>query len=815
MKTLKFRIHGMTCTSCAARIDDVLNDTEGILAARINPVSDLLHVDVDEARIDAPRIERIIQSIGYDATSLSDKTVTKTFSVTGMTCQMCATHVTKRVSELGGVRDVNVNLATDQLRVTYDSNSIGPHDFRDALREIGYDINTEKTADKAKKDEQDRAKEAWNRMLYSAILTAAIMVLMLFDMLVVDVPFYVVIVALFAAPVVFVFGSEVHKKSWKSLRNGRPNMDVLVSLGSLPPYLIGLLGIFFPMTTFIEMSATIMTFHLIGKYLESRAKGKASQAIEKLLALSPDRARIIRNGKEVEIETSALRVGDIMMIRPGERIPSDGTVVSGRSLIDESLATGESMPVEKTVGDEVIGTTINYEGSLEVRVTRTGQDTFLAKVVELVESCQGSRVPIQAFADRITGYFVPVIMILSVLTFFSFLIFSGFHTRILTAMEDYLPWIDSTQAPLRLAFITATAVLVIACPCALGLGTPTALMVGSGIGAKQGILIRNGEAVQTLKDVEAIAFDKTGTLTYGKPEVTDRHVISGEQSGLIERAASLEHHASHPIASAVLSDAKAAGIRLKEVQDFASLTGMGLTGTIDGERVIIGNRAIMEKHAIDTRAHEDIISGLEAEAKTVLLVAAGEQVIGIIAVADRLKSGVKEAMEEFRSMGIETVMVTGDNERTARAIAKRAGIKSVIAGVTPDGKVDALRKLQESYRVVAMVGDGMNDAPALKQANVGIALGSGTDIAIEAADITLVSDAIDVVIRAIKLSQATFKKIKENYFWAWIYNAIAIPFAMFGLLHPMIGAAMMSLSSLNVIYNSLRLKRIDLGRKAT
>lgn len=812
MKTLKFKIHGMTCSSCATRIDDVLNDVEGVLESRINLANDMLHVDVDDTRIDESRIREMIRKIGYDATSLDDKAVTKTFKVIGMTCQMCATHVAKSVSKLDGVKEANVNLASGQLKVSYDGNGIRPMRFKEALQEIGYDLDLEKSLDAAKQDDHARMTLARNKMVKSAILTSIIMILMVMDMFLVDIPFYVPIVALIAAPVVFVFGLDVHKKSLKSLKSGRPNMDVLVSLGSLPPYLIGLMGIFFPMTTFIEMAATIMTFHLIGKFLESRAKGRASKAIEKLLSLSPETARIIVNGKEIEVGTSDLKVGDIMMIRPGERVPIDGTVRLGKSRIDESLATGESMPVLKEIGDEVIGATINYEGSLEVEVTKTGQDTFLSKVVELVESCQGSKVPIQAFADRITGYFVPVIMILSVLTFFSFLIFSEFHLNILGFMEDYLPWINSDQTPLRLAFITSTAVLVIACPCALGLGTPTALMVGSGIGAKQGILIRNGEAVQTLKDVKAIAFDKTGTLTYGKPEVTDRHVIHGDISELIQTAASLEHHASHPLAKAVLADAKSLKIRLKDVRDFASATGMGLTGSIDGVMVVIGNRRIMENHGIETKTYEDVISGFEEEAKTVLLVAAGKRLIGIIAVADRLKSGVKEAMNALESMGIKTVMVTGDNERTARAIQKQANIEHVVAGVTPDGKVDALRNLQETYQTVAMVGDGMNDAPALKQANVGIALGTGTDIAIEAADITLVSSEIEVVIKAITLSKATFKKIRENYFWAWIYNAIAIPFAMFGLLHPMIGAAMMSLSSLNVIYNSLRLKKIDFER---
>jgi P-type Cu+ transporter len=605
----------------------------------------------------------------------------------------------------------------------------------------------------------------------------------------------------------------VHKASFKSLKHGRPNMDVLVSLGSLPPYLIGLMGLFFPITTFIEMASTIMTFHLIGKYLETKAKGKASQAIKKLIELGAKTATIMINEETFEVLTSELSVGDIMLIKPGEKIPTDGKIVFGESLIDESLATGESMPVTRSVGDQVIGATINKQGVLKVEVTKTGDDTFLSQVIKLVEACQGSKVPIQAFADRITGYFVPAIMILTVLVFSSFLLFPNFHLNILKTFEPILPWINTDQTSLTLAFITATAVLVIACPCALGLGTPTALMVGSGIGAEKGILIRHGEAVQTLKDIKAIAFDKTGTLTYGKPEITNIYAKNIDEKSLFQIAVTLEKNSEHPLASAFLEYAHKNDISSLNIEHFESISGMGIKGTIKQKEYFLGNRKLMIEQKIDIQDFLDEMTKLEKEAKTVMILANQQEVLGLFAVADTIKKETRQTIQAIEKLGIKTYMITGDNEQTAKAIAKKAGITNYIAEVMPDGKVEQVIKLQEKYGLVAMVGDGINDAAALKQANVGIALGTGVDIAIEAADVTLVKGELDTILAAIKLSKGIFRKIKENYFWAWFYNAVAIPFAMLGLLHPMIGAAAMSLSSLNVIYNSLRLKKINLYEK--
>ncbi|HAS74161.1 MAG TPA: heavy metal translocating P-type ATPase, partial [Clostridiales bacterium UBA8960] len=622
---------------------------------------------------------------------------------------------------------------------------------------------------------------------------------------------YFLLTVILGVPVVFGTGLHVHKASFKAIKNKSPNMDVLVSMGSLPPFLIGLLGFILPIQTFIEMATTIMTFHLIGKYLEARAKGRASQAIKKLIQMGAKTAKILLNGEEIEIPTKDLQVGDIMIIRPGEKVPTDGTIIEGSGLLDESMATGESMPVKRQIEENVIGATILKNGFLKVEVTKIGTDTFLSQVIKLVEECQGSKVPIQEFADRITGYFVPAILVITVGTFFSFNLFPNFHLGIIEWGATFLPWVNPEMSPLSLSFITATAVLVISCPCALGLGTPTALMVGSGIGAEKGILIRNGEAIQTFKDVTTIAFDKTGTITKGKPEVTDLVLTSQlSEADVLYLAATIEYGSEHPLASAIVERSKTLNLALGNVADFHAEVGMGVYGKIDDSEIFVGNRKLMLSRNIDYSNHESTLISLEDEAKTAMMVAKDQTLIGIIAVADPVKEDSIRAISELERMGIKTVMITGDNSRTANAIGKKVGISHVISEVMPDGKVAEIIRLQDKYGTVAMVGDGINDAPALKQANVGIAIGTGTDIAIEAADVTLVRGELVGIVSAIKLSKAIFRKIKENYFWAWFYNIIAIPVAMFGLLHPMIGASAMALSSLNVVYNSLRLKKVNI-----
>lgn len=811
-KTIAFRIEGMSCSSCAANVQKKLASLDGIITANVNIATEKGQAEYDSNKLNEQAILKAVDDAGYKAILDEEKNTEKvTLKVKGMTCTACANKVEKTLSKMEGITAANVNFPAEKVTVEYDPKKVRLIQMQNKISALGYELILEEEIEDGVDEDEIKIQKTKKTMLTSIFFTTAIMGLMMIHMFVTPIPGYLPITAFLGLPIIFGTGLHVHIASWKALKNKSPNMDVLVTLGSLPPYLIGLMGFFFPIQTFIEMATTIMTFHLIGKYLEVKAKGRASQAIKKLLQMGAKTARIIVDGEEIEVPTKDLQVGDIMVIRPGEKIPTDGVVVDGSSLVDESMATGESMPVKREKGHEVIGATINKQGLLKVEVTKVGKDTFLSQVIKMVEECQGSKVPIQEFADRITGYFVPAIIVLTIGTFISFNVFPEFHLGIIRWGANFLPWVNPDLTPLTLAFITSTAVLVISCPCALGLGTPTALMVGSGMGAERGILIRNGEAIQTFKDVKVIAFDKTGTITKGKPEVTDIVLAKGvKEQEILYFAGTIEKGSEHPLAHAIVEKAKAEAISLGDVKEFNAIVGKGVIGSIDGVKVFIGNRKLMDDNGIAYKDYENDLIRLEEEAKTAMILAKENQLLGIIAVADPLKEDSIQAIAELEKMGIVTAMITGDNKRTAAAIGKRVGISHVIAEVLPDGKVEEVVRLQEKYGTVAMVGDGINDAPALKQSNVGIAIGTGTDIAIEAADVTLVRGELSGIISAIKLSTATFRKIKENYFWAWFYNAVAIPIAVLGLLHPMIGASAMALSSLNVVYNSLRLKKVDI-----
>jgi Cu+-exporting ATPase len=559
------------------------------------------------------------------------------------------------------------------------------------------------------------------------------------------------------------------------------------------------------------VAAMIMAFHLTGRYIETAARGRTSQAIKKLLELGAKTARVLVDGEEREVPIDRVETGDVMVVRPGEKIPTDGVVVSGESSIDESMATGESMPVNRGPSDEVIGATVNQEGLLRVKATKVGRETFLSQVIRMVEECQGSKVPIQEFADRITAYFVPVILAVAGLTFAAWLIFPGALHPVTVWASGFIPWVNPDLGTLTAAIFAGVAVLVIACPCALGLATPTALMVGSGMGAQNGILIRKGEAIQLLKDARIVVFDKTGTITRGRPEVTDvlsMNGLTGEK--LLAFVAGVESGSEHPVGTAVARRADERKIPVPEVVSFKAHRGKGVEGVIDGERVLVGSGAFLADRGLDLTSLEKDISRLESEAKTVMVASVDGGLAGLVAVADTLKEDSAEAVRMIEAMGIQTAMITGDNRRTAEAIARSAGISRVLAEVLPEGKVDEVRRLQEEGGVVAMVGDGINDAPALTQADVGIAIGTGTDIAIEASDVTLVRGDLLGVVSAVKLSKATFRKIKQNLFWAFFYNLIAIPAAVLGFLHPVIAEAAMATSSINVVTNAnlLRFARI-------
>ncbi len=587
-------------------------------------------------------------------------------------------------------------------------------------------------------------------------------------------------------PVVFIFGWSTIKGGLRGFYNFYFNMDSLIALGTVIAYLTGIFSYFNFVADYSGVSSMIMALFVTGKFIESKARGRASQEIKKLLELGAKKALVIRNKKEIEIEISEVQIGDVMIVKPGEKIPTDGIVVKGESAVDESMVTGESLPVEKKKGSNVIGATINQDGILYVKAGKVGKDTFLAHVIKLVEEAQGTKVPIQILADKITSVFVPIILILAVLTFGNWWVFTGEVSR---------------------ALGVGIAVLVIACPCALGLAVPIALMVGSGIGAKNGILIRKGEAIQTMKKIKIVVFDKTGTITKGKPEVTDIYSKIKEKE-LLETAASLEKLSEHPIAKAIV--AKANLKTFKKVAKFKILRGRGVEGKIGNKEITLGNRTLMKEKKIKLNSYEEKVAEFENQGKTTMIIAENSKVIGVIAVADALKEDSIEALGKLKEQGYKTIMITGDNERTAQAIASQVGISEVIANVLPEDKAKKVEELQKSG-FVAFVGDGSNDAPALKHANVEIAMGSGTDVAIEAGDLVLAKSSLEGVVQAIALSKATFRKIKQNLFWAFAYNIIAIPVAVAGFLHPIIAEIAMAASSITVVTNANLLRRTRLS----
>lgn len=826
--TVTLPVEGMTCASCVNTIESALNSTEGVAKCTINFATEKATIEFDPQVLKESDLVKVIEGTGYRVSGAREKV---TFKIGGMTCASCAQTIEKALNKADGVFEAAVNLATEQATIEFDAVVTGIGKLEKVIEGTGYSV-VKKEAEAKEKEKADedliKVEKAKRLFIYALVPETVIMVMMMIHYMMTEIPYYNITVALLGFPIVFIFGWPTHRSSWRALRHGRANMDVLISIGSAPPYLMGLAVFIFPAASFIEMATTIVTFHLLGRYLEVKAKGRASQAIKKLLQLGAKTARILVDGKEKEIPIEMVKEGDVMVVRPGEKVPTDGVIIEGKSTIDESMATGESMPVKKKSGDSAIGATINQHGLLKVRATKVGKDTFLSQVIKMVEECQGSKVPIQEFADRITSYMVPAVLVIALSTTVSWLVFPDLFMAIIRWGEPFLPWINTELGMVTLAIYAGVAVLVICCPCALGLGTPTALMVGSGMGADNGVLIRSGEAIQTIKDVHTVVFDKTGTITKGKPEVTDivsivdcgmrnagsKNVPSppgGEGQGEGEKdilmfAASVEAGSEHPLGQAIIRSAQERGMKLIPQRDFEAVTGKGVKAVLGGKEVMVGSTKLMEGVGLDPSIGDEM-KRLEDEAKTAMLVVVDKKAAGIIAVADTLKDDSVQAVKELEGMGIKTAMITGDNKRTGEAIARKVGISRVLAEVLPEDKVAEIRRLQDEVGIVAMVGDGINDAPALKQANIGIAIGTGTDIAIESSDITLVRGDLSSVVTAIKLSHATFRKIKQNYFWAWFYNGVAIPLAAVGLLHAMIGVAAMAFSSVNVVWNSLRLRK--------
>lgn len=813
MSSKTFEIEGMSCASCAQAVEKAVADLSGVKTANVNLATEKLTVSYDQEKISEKMIEKAVSDAGYQAIQ---NNIQKSFIIEGMSCASCAQTIEKAVNQVSGVDQASVNLATEKMLVSYDPTVLTAGEIITAVSDAGYSAKEEiignETGNYEREKKQKQIQGMWRRFWASAIFTIPLLYVAMGHMIGLPLPSFIdpmmhatnfaLVQLLLTIPVIY-FGRSFFLIGFKALAKGHPNMDSLVALGTSAAFLYSLYGtvmIFsgdhqFTMALYYESAAVILTLITLGKYFEAVSKGKTSEAIKKLMGLAPKTARVIRDGKEVELAIDTVQVGDIVVVKPGEKIPVDGTVVAGNTSIDESMITGESIPVEKKTGDNVIGASINKNGRIEFKATKVGKDTALAQIIKLVEDAQGSKAPIAKMADKISGVFVPIVIGLAIL--------SG------------LAWYFLGQESWIFALTIMISVLVIACPCALGLATPTAIMVGTGKGAENGVLIKSGDALETTHKIETIVFDKTGTITEGKPKVTDIIAVNGmAEEELLRLAASAEQGSEHPLGEAIVNSAQEKNLMIVKPENFQAIPGHGIEVTIEGSQFLLGNKKLMEKNAIDLA---DLISSsdeLAEQGKTPMYVAKDRKIAGIVAVADTIKTSSLQAIRKLHQMGIEVVMITGDNKRTAEAIAKQVEIKRVLSDVLPEDKAAEVKKLQDEGKKVAMVGDGINDAPALAQATIGIAIGSGTDVAIESADIVLMrSDLMDVP-TAIELSKATIRNIKENLFWAFAYNVLGIPVAMgvlhlFGgpLLNPMLAGAAMSFSSVSVLLNALRLKR--------
>jgi len=824
---LTLPVQGMTCATCVNHVQKALSKVEGVQDVHVNLATEKANLWFD-ADVPIKTLVDTVRETGYDVS-----TETVMLDIEGMTCASCVAHVEKALNKVPGVVKANVNLATEKATVLFVRGVTSIADFRTAVSDAGYAIKEKgmgtaedesaAITDTVVEDAERKMAEARWRMRVAWAFTSVIMVWMIpemfFGLMWPNTTVFTLGMIVLASPVLFWIGRKTYSSGIRAALHGYANMDTLIMLGTGASFLTGPVSFFIPVANYAGVSAMIMAFHLTGRYIEESAKGRASQAIRKLLDLGAKSAQIERDGVESEVPIHQVVIGDLMVVRPGEKIPTDGVIAFGESTVDESMATGESMPVGKSIGDEVIGATLNQEGLLKVRATRIGKDTFLAQVVKLVEQAQGTKVPIQAFADKVTSVFVPIVIGIALLTLLSRLLFPD-AMRALTQAGAFLPWVNPELGVITLAIVAMVSVFVIACPCALGLATPTALMVGSGMGAEHGILIRSGEAIQTLKDVQIVIFDKTGTITKGKPDVTD--VIPSQNTAITERdllyfAASVEQGSEHPLGKAIVEHARRQEMTLGDLTVFRAVRGQGVQAEVDGTPVLVGSRLLMEENHININNAEKTLQDLEYDGKTAMLVASSGQFKGIIAVADTLKEDSIQAIAALHKLGLATAMITGDNQRTAEAIARRVGIDNVVAEVLPDGKVAAVKQFQETPRegttepvLVAFVGDGINDAPALTQANVGIAIGTGTDIAIEASDVTLVRGELTSVVEAINLSRATFRKIQQNLFWAFFYNVIMVPLAVIGWMHPVLAEIAMATSSITVVTNANLLRRVNI-----
>lgn len=799
-KQTTMQIEGMTCAACANRIEKGLEKIDGVDEVNVNFALEKATVSYDPNKVNPAQLEQKIADLGYGTVKESSE-----FRIQGMTCAACANRIEKGLGKLPGIANATVNFALETAHVEYAPAEVSIRDIVEQVDQLGYRAipKLEEAEDGGHRQKGIKAQK--RKFIFSAILSFPLLWSMAGHF---SWTSFIWVPALFmnpwfqlalATPVQFWIGRRFYAGAFKALRNGSANMDVLVALGTSAAYLYSIYltaqwaaaGASHPPEMYFETSAILITLIILGKLFEALSKGRTSEAIKTLMGLRARTALVVCDGQEVTVPVEEVSAGDIVAVRPGEKIPVDGVVLEGGSSVDESMLTGESIPVEKHAGDPVIGATINKHGSLKIRATKVGKETALAQIIKVVEEAQGSKAPIQRIADRISGIFVPIVVGIAVVTFlvWYFLMTPG----------DFAGSLEK-----------AIAVLVIACPCALGLATPTSIMAGSGRAAEAGILFKGGEHLETTHRIDTVILDKTGTITKGKPELIDVLPESTDEAAFLRLVAAAEKNSEHPVAEAILKGIRDKGILPAEPESFEAMPGYGIRAIVEGSEILVGTRRLLTKYAVSFTSSEARMERLEAQGKTAMLVAVDRKYAGLVAVADTLKESSMHAISRLKSMGLQVVMITGDNERTAKAIASQAGVDDILAEVLPEEKAEEVRKLQALGRKVAMVGDGINDAPALAMADIGMAIGTGTDVAMEAADVTLVRGDLNSIADAIEMSQKTMGNIKQNLFWALAYNALGIPIAAAGWLAPWLAGAAMAMSSVSVVLNALRLQKVKL-----
>ncbi|WP_144510828.1 heavy metal translocating P-type ATPase [Bacillus sp. FJAT-22090] len=799
IKETNLQITGMTCAACATRIEKGLNKMDGVEMANVNLALEKSSIKYDPSKLKEEDFEKKIEDLGYGVVKQKAE-----FDITGMTCAACATRIEKGLNKMDGIANANVNLALEKATIEFNPSAIAIADIIAKVEKLGYGAH-QKQEDIKQVDHREKAiKDQQRKFIISAILSLPLLWTMVGHFSFTSflyVPDFLMnpwVQLVLATPVQFFIGKQFYVGAYKALRNGSANMDVLVVMGTSAAYFYSVYQAIITMGShhdahlYFETSAVLITLILLGKLFEAKAKGRSSEAIKKLMGLQAKTALVVREGIERELPLEEVVIGDTIIVKPGEKIPVDGKVLEGTTAVDESMLTGESLPVDKQTGDVLYGSTINKNGFIKMTATKVGRDTALAQIIKVVEDAQGTKAPIQRLADQISGIFVPIVVGIAILTFLVWFL-----------------WIQPGDFTKALEVLIT--ILVIACPCALGLATPTSIMAGSGRAAEFGILFKGGEHLEQTQGIDTVVVDKTGTVTHGKPVLTDVVLTSDQdEEKFLSLIGAAEKQSEHPLAEAIVQGITDRGIELGNVQFFEAIPGYGIQATVSGQSVVFGTRKLMAQYGIEITDVLPTMETLESDGKTVMLAAINGQYVGMVAVADTIKDTSREAVRRLQEMGITVIMMTGDNQRTAQTIGKQVGVDTVIAEVLPEGKAEEVKKLQAQGKKVAMVGDGINDAPALATATIGMAIGTGTDVAMEAADVTLIRGDLNSIADAILMSRKTMRNIKQNLFWAFAYNTMGIPIAAMGLLAPWLAGAAMAFSSVSVVLNALRLQRVKL-----